>query len=121
MAANEALRFLEAAHVETPAGSLNGFSLVSPSDAPLGKLDGVLIDPGQRQIRYYVVKAAGWLLSHRYLLPATGARLEADRRTLQMDIEPAELSACPEADLQSFSHFSAEDAVSAMFAKPRVV
>jgi PRC-barrel domain len=120
MGSNGDLRFLDAHHVETPAGPLNGFSLVSPSDARLGKVDGVLIDPAQRQVRYYVVKPSGWLLSHRYLLPATPARLEAEGRTLHIDVEPAELSTCPEADVDSFSRFSAEDALEAMFAKRTV-
>lgn len=114
------LRFLDAHYVETPAGPLNGFSLVSPSDAPLGIVDGVLIDPAQRQVRYYVVKPAAWLRSQRYLLPATPVRLEAERRTLHVDVEPAELANCPEADLQSFTKFSAEDALAAMFSKRRV-
>ena len=119
MESNEALRFLDAHQVETPAGPLHGLSLVSPSDAQLGKLDGVLIDPAERQVRYYIVKSAGWL-SHRYLLPARLARLEAERRTLQVDVEPDELTSCPEADVRSFSKFSAEDAVDAMFAKRSV-
>jgi hypothetical protein len=120
MESNEALRFLDAHQVETPAGRLNSFSLVGPSGTQLGQLDGVLIDPAQRQVRYYIVKTHGWLLSHRYLLPAAPARLAAERRTLQIDVEPAELTSCADADLQSFSRFSAEDTLEAMFAKRTV-
>lgn len=112
-----ALRFVEADRVETPAGRLKDFTAVSPTNATLGKLDGVLVDPSQRQVRYYVVKATGRLISRRYLVPAEPAPLETERRTLQLDLEPKELSSCAETDPDSFSRFSAEDAVEAMFAK----
>jgi hypothetical protein len=118
MEPHAALRFIEADRVETPAGPLKDFTAISPTEAKLGKLDGVLVDPSQRQVRYYVVKAAGRLMSRRYLVPAEpGARLETERRTLQLDVEPNELSSCPETDPESFATFSAEDAVEAMFAK----
>ncbi|MGH9411645.1 MAG: PRC-barrel domain-containing protein [Vicinamibacterales bacterium] len=117
MDSNAALRFIAADRVDTPAGRLNDFTVVSPTDAQLGTVDGVIVDPSQRQVRYYIVKAPGWVFCHRYLLPATPAHLEAERRTLQIDIEPAELIGFPEADAKSFSRFSADDAVEAIFAK----
>lgn len=117
MDAHAALRFIEAGQVDTPAGRLNDFTVISPTDVQLGKLDGVVVDPSQRQVRYYVVKAPGWLLSQHYLVPASPAHLEADRRTLQFDIEPSDLSTLPKTDPDSFSKFSAEDAVEAMFVK----
>lgn len=117
MESNAGLRFIGADRVDTPAGRLNDFTVVSPTDRQLGKLDGVVVDPSQRQVRYYVVKAPGRLLSHHYLVPASPAHLEAERRTLQFDIEPSDLSALPKTDPDSFSKFSAEDAVEAMFVK----
>ena len=117
MEPHAALRFIEADRVETPAGTLKDFTAVSPTNAKLGKLDGVLVDPSQRQVRYYVVKVTGRLVSRRYLVPAEPARLETERRTLQLDVEPNELSSCAKTDPDSFSRFSAEDAVEAMFAK----
>lgn len=117
MEAHAELRFIEANRVDTPAGRLNDYTVVSPTDAQLGKLDGVIVDPTHRQVRYYVVKAPGWLLSQHYLVPASPVRLEAERRTVQFDIEPSDLSTLPKTDPDSFSKFSAEDAVEAMFAK----
>ena len=117
MESNGALRFIEADRVDTPAGRLNGFTLVSPTDVQLGKVDGVLVDPAQRQVCFYVVKTPGRFLAHRYLLPMMPAHLEPERRTLQVDVEPAELRTFPETDPESFSKFSDVDAVEAMFAK----
>ena len=79
MESNDTLRFLEAKNVETPAGRLNDFVLVSPTDAKLGTLDGVVVSPHERQVRYYVVKTGGWF-GRRYLLPATPARKRAGPR-----------------------------------------
>lgn len=117
MESNGALRFIEADRVDTPGGRLNGFTLVSPTDARLGKVDGVLVDPSQRQVRYYIVRTPGRFLAHRYLLPVMPAHLESERGTLQVDVEPAELQTYPETDPDSFSKFSDVDVVEAMFAK----
>ena len=50
------LRYLEANHVDTPVGCLDGAVLVNPANARLGTLEGVLLDPQHRQVRYYVVE-----------------------------------------------------------------
>jgi hypothetical protein len=114
MESNDTLRFLEANKVETPAGRLNEFVLVSPTDAKLGTLDGVVLSPRERQVRYLVVKAGGWF-GRRYLLPATPARLESDRRALQVDLEPADLDELPRTDLHQFAAFRDIDVVDSIF------
>jgi hypothetical protein len=117
MGSDAGLRFIEADRVDTPAGRLNGFTVVSPTDAELGKVDGVVVDPVQRQVCYYVLKTVGRFLTHRYLLPLLPATLEAGRRTLQVDVEPDQLSSFPETRLQNFTRFSDADVVDAMFAR----
>lgn len=117
MPSTTALRFIEARQVDTPAGRLNGFVVVSPTDEELGTVDGVVVDPAQRQVCYYILKTRGRLLSHRYLLPLMPARIQADRQTLQVEVEPADLSRFPETNLQNFPPFSDADVVDAMFAK----
>ena len=116
MESNDTLRFVEAENVETPAGRLNDFVLVSPTDAKLGTLDGVVVSPLERQVRYYVVKTGGWLYSRRYLLPATPARLESDRHALQVDLEPEDLNELPRTDLHQFASFSDTDLLDTIFA-----
>ena len=117
MQPNAALRFIEADRVDTPAGRLNGLTVISPTDAMLGKVDGVVVDPAQRQVCYYVVKTSGRFLTHRYLLPLLPARLEAEHHTLQVDLEPDELRTFPEAQPQNFPRFSDADVIEAMFGK----
>jgi|SRR5690348_14257784 hypothetical protein len=115
MEPNETLRFLDAKNVETPAGRLNEFVLVSPTDAKLGTLDGVVVSPRERQVRYYVVKAGGWF-GRRYLLPATPARLESKRHALQVDLEPEDLNELARTHLHEFASFRDSDVVESMFA-----
>jgi hypothetical protein len=110
------LRFVNAERLDTPSGPLNDVVLVSPTDVTLGKLDGVVINPARRRVCYYVVKSRGWFVTHRYLLPATPARLEAARRTLHVDVEPEDLTNLPETGPRSFPPFSDIDVVDAMFA-----
>ena len=118
MESNDTLRFLEAKNVETPAGRLNDFVLVSPTDAKLGTLDGVVVSPHERQVRYYVVKTGGWF-GRRYLLPATPARLESDRHARQVDLEPEDLNQLARTDLHQFASFCDTDVVDSMFATRR--
>jgi hypothetical protein len=119
MEAHDTLRFVEADKVETPSGPLNKFKLVSASDAPLGTLDGVILSPGERQVRYYVVASHGRLRTRRYLVPAGPAQLEAEQNTLRVDVEPEELTSLPEAKRGAFQTFSEFDAVDAVFAARR--
>jgi len=110
------LRYLDADHVETPAGRLNGAILVSPSQSALGKLDGVLVDPQYRQVRYYVVERKRRLFGSRhYLLPLTAARLDRDRHTLEVDVEADEIPQLLEVDPSDLPRFSDDDLLTALF------
>jgi len=110
------LRYVDAERLDTPAGRLNDTVVVSPTDAKLGMLEGMIINPVMRQVCYYVVKARTAFRTHRYLLPATPARLESDRRALHVDVEADDLRQLPEAHPRSFMRFSEMDAVDAIFA-----
>ena len=114
--ASTPLRFVDAERLDTPAGALTDIALVSHSDAALGTLDGMIVNPAERQVCYYVVRSRGWLTTHRYLLPATLVQLEADPRALRVDMEPEDLARLPQTHPQSFPAFSDLDVVDAMFA-----
>ena len=49
------LRYLDAGHVEHPTGTLKGLSVCTEQNEPIGWLDGVLIEPSTRRVRYFVV------------------------------------------------------------------
>lgn len=115
---NSRLRFLHASRVDSPAGDLGSLQLHSQADEPLGTLNGVLIDPGARQVRYFVVEKAGWFRNRKYLVPANlTAKVESERRTLRLDIDSEDLQELDEFDSRAVCEFSDEDTLEAMFAR----
>ena len=109
------LRFVEAGRLETVAGSLTDTVMVSPSNKTLGKLDGVIINPVQRRVCYYVVKSSWGFRIHRHLLQAAPAALEAHRGVVRIDAEPEDLTDLSEIAPQSFQPFSDADLIDAIF------
>jgi hypothetical protein len=111
------LCYLDAGKVQSPVGHLSGLTLQSDCDEALGTLEGVVIDPAERRIRYFVVRRTGWLRSRRFLLPADRpAQIIDEPRTLRLKIAPDELAGYEDFDTQSMRAFSDEDVVTAMFA-----
>ena len=90
------LRYLDAESVRCFTTNLSGFKVCTGDAQPLGSVNGVLISPSSRQLRYFVIETAG-LFARRYLLPAdAGAVFDEVRKTLQIGAKKDEL------DLQSF-------------------
>ena len=116
MTTDTRLRHLESAKVGTPVGNLDHISVLSPTDGSLGELEGVIIDPNERHVRYYVVESRGWLKTHRYLVPETPLRLDPDRKALHVDLEADDLSQLPELRDDEFPPFTDDDFVTALFA-----
>jgi hypothetical protein len=108
-------RYIDAPQVDTPAGRLKGTTLVSPTNATLGTLDGIVIDPIDRRVLFYVFKSPGWFSSHHYLLPQMPARLNSERHTLEVEVEAADIEQLDEVEPASFPRFSDEDLIRAMF------
>jgi len=109
------LRFIEAKRLETPAGSLTDAVLVSPSNKTLGKLDGVIVNPTQRRVCYYVVKSGSGFRTHRHLLQVGPAALEAHGGVVRIDAEPEDLTDLSEITPQSFPLFSDADLIDVIF------
>lgn len=111
----DALRYLDAEHVQHPSGTFAGLTLCSADDHKLGVISGVLVEPASRRVRYFVIERRVALLPRRYTLPAdTPAVLDAGDRKLRVF--------ATEEDLERFDtrieRFSEEDAITAMFALP---
>jgi hypothetical protein len=109
------LRYLEATQVEHPLGTLAGLSMCTQEDEELGSLEGILVEPASRRIRYFVVERPKMLRRRRYLLAGdTPASIEAgDRLRVMAHEEDLERF-----DTRSVQKFSNEDLISAMFAHP---
>lgn len=109
------LRYLDAARVDTPAGSLATMSLISPSDKSVGTLDGVIIDPIERQVRYFVVKSRRWWMTRRYLFPLTPTQIDSERPGFHVELELDDLQRLPELPANTFPPFSDEDLIASLF------
>jgi hypothetical protein len=107
------LRFIEAQRLETPAGRLDGALVVSPTNATLGTLDGVLVDPGARRVEFYVVESTQ--RSRRYLVPQMPVRLDASNQALEVDLEADDLDQLDDLEPGSCPRFSDEDLITALF------
>lgn len=116
---NSLLCYLDASKVRTSIGDLDGVNLRDPDDEELGSLKGVLIEAAARRVRYFVVEAAGRSRTHYYLVPADGpVTVQADRRTLRVDSNAADLIRCGEFKIDSVRPYSDDDLMAAIFAKP---
>jgi hypothetical protein len=114
--ATEQLRYLDAASVRHRSGTLAGVCVCTEADQPLGSLDGVLVEPAARRLRFYVVTRQELPSAERYLVPAAAPTvLDADRATLRVDVDPADLRPL---DADAVRPFSEEDLVAVMFSRP---
>lgn len=113
----DTLRYLDADHVEHPSGgTFAGLTLCSEDDEKIGSISGVLVEPGSRRIRYFIVDRRTALMGRRYLLPAdTPAVLDAGDRKLRVLANAEHLERF---DARLVQAFSEEDAITAMFARP---
>ena len=111
----DSLRYLDANSVECPVGKLEGLSLFSEDDEALGRIDGVLIDPTTRQLRYYVVDGSKLFHRRRYLVPADSpAVVLPEHRALRVSV-PADSIERQRFDARAVQRFSDDDLLTAMF------
>lgn len=110
------LRYLDANAIESPAGKLDGMSLLSQDDEAIGEIDGVLIHPGTRKIRYFVVDTSKLFNRRRYLVSADlPAVVVPDDRAVRLEV-PFEDIERHRFDSREVATFSDDDLLTAMFA-----
>jgi len=111
----EQLRYLDAEAVECPAGRLDSLSVLAEGDESVGVVDGVLIDPATRKLRYYVIGRERPFLRRRYLVSADMPAVVVSKdRTLRVDV-PADEIRRERFDSRSVRPFSDDDLVTAIF------
>lgn len=109
------LRYLDATRVEHRSGTLAGMTVCTEKDAKLGAIDGVLVEPATRRLRYFVVKVPALLRQRRFLLPADmPAILDEDDSRLVVHAHPGDLERF---DPRSVRPFSDDDAITAIFSR----
>src|SRR5688572_20225825 len=92
------LRYLNATRIEGPLPTFNGLDVRDSKGRRVGRLDGIIIDPAERRLRYLVVDDGGFLENHRYLIPLQRTRIDAERPALWVDVDSADLGGCEDFD-----------------------
>ena len=111
---HEALRYLDAALVVYGTSTLDGVEICTENDECLGSIGGVLLDPAQRRLRYYVVERASMLRKRRYLVPANRhATLSAETGRIYVE---ADDDVIERFDSRSVTRFSDSDLIDTIFA-----
>jgi hypothetical protein len=112
----DALRYLDADHVQHPSGTFAGLMVCGHDNHKLGAISGLLVEPASRRVRYFVVERRVALVPRRYVLAAdTPAVLEAEDQTLRVH---ANIDDLERFDTSKVERFSEEDAITAMFSQP---
>jgi hypothetical protein len=123
---NSNLRYLAASRVDTPIGDLRDAVVLSLSEEQLGKLNGILVDPHERRLCYFVVESGRcrWPTRCQHLVPAGLAqlvpmglaRVEHQRKALYLDVDADRFHEYEECRSDHLPPFSDEDLMTAMFA-----
>lgn len=105
------LRYIDASHVESGVTDLAGFEVLTANGRKLGNLDGLIVDPPERSIRYAVVRRSR-RRPERLLVPLTVAQLDLERKSLQVHVESD--GDWTEVEAGAFPEFSTTDSQSAI-------
>jgi len=111
----KSLRYLDAASVLHPDGTLEGLRVCTPANDQIGSVDGILIEPAGRRVKYYVIVRSTLLRNRRYIVPADRvAILNADGRTLRIDVDDELIQRF---EPSSVLPFSDDDLIQTLFPK----
>ena len=116
---NPRFRYIDASHVEGTTQDLAGFNVLTATGRKLGELDGLIVDPPERRIRYLVVDRGKLFRQRRLLVPMSSVRLDVDHRALLVDLESG--TECPDFEERAFPAFSDEDVLSALFRRSSAI
>jgi hypothetical protein len=110
--AQTSLRYLPADRVKCGEYRFEQLAVKNASAEPIGDLDGFIVDPPARKVRFAVVHPRGMFATRR-LVPVPGVRFDPSRDALLVD---ASISRCEPFDASRFPEFSDEDVMTAVFA-----
>lgn len=112
------LRYLPATMVQGPCGMMAGALVRDRSVRPLGTLEGLVVDPPTRSVRYIVVKPIDYDNRRRHVLPwnSGSLRIDSDGHGLWLDVPSDPRSRCERFDTASVQPFSDDDLITMIFA-----
>lgn len=108
----DGLCYLSAQHVARPGGTLAGLELCNSEHESVGTVDGVLIDPPERRVRYFVVK----LKPEDHVLLPVDEIVHVDSETGVPHLATAPGARLLRFDPRTVRPFSPDDAVTSIFA-----
>jgi hypothetical protein len=115
---NPRLCYLDASKVMGPTGRLGTLDVRSCHGRPLGSIDGILIDPAERKLRYFVIESPKSAEHRRYLLPIdAAATMTPEGTSLRLVMETDDFTALDEFDCNAVREFTEEDAIAPTFAR----
>ena len=108
----DGLCYLSAQHVARPGGTLAGLELCNSEHESVGTVDGVLIDPPERRVRYFVVELRP---KNHVLLPVDAVvHVESDAGIPRLEAGPG--ARLLHFDPRTVRPFTPDDAVTSIFA-----
>lgn len=108
------LRFLQPQQTQIAGAHCAGMT-VRAAAGVIGELEGFVVEPLTRRLRYFVVRTTG-LFGRTKLMPATAARIDMETRAIELlDEDIAESSQVFKPEL--FPAFSDEDLLAAVFSR----
>ena len=111
------LCYLDAASLKVPFATCDDVEVWNDQDGMIGRLDGILLDPGARHVQYLVVAAGGTFRRHRYLLPFGDVRVDVQHHAFWVDVHKSDLPCCEEFQPTAFHRYSDDDLMPALFPK----
>ena len=112
MPAAGSLRYVHADHVDGDGMCLSGLRIEDGADCTLGELTGLIVEPRERRLRYFVVDAP----DGRYLMPFDNICLDSDHHALRVMAAP-DPDSWQEFDPDAYGEFDDDDLISALFAR----
>jgi PRC-barrel domain len=97
------LCYLDATQIEGPLEDWRA-EVRFGKNGKVGRLDGIVVDPMERRVRYLVVDNERHPNHHTYLIPIGATRVDLERQALCVDGD--DLVRCQEFDRNAFRSFS---------------
>jgi hypothetical protein len=107
------LRYLEPERAEIGRDRCDGMTVKDTTGNAVGHLEGFVVDPPARRLRYFVVKEAT-RRADTMLIPVSAARVNVDDRAIEV-LDDAELEQSQPFSPSMYPSFSDDDLIAALF------
>jgi hypothetical protein len=111
------LRYLEPARVKIRDRRCDGMTIRAATGQAIGRLQGFLVDPVARRLKYLVVRTG--LFGPPRMLPVEAARVDLESRAIELAIDDHELRGSRPFAARQFQPFSDDDLIAALFSTRR--